>query len=103
MGNHVPSMGSSSSLGMTPSGLQSGSIASSLESVAPYAEYIENQLSSQIQGMSVCNNPRKRKANAENVQRWRSNPAICLIDSDALPDIGVLPIATDSVFEVISL
>jgi hypothetical protein len=88
---------------MTPSGLKSRLTALSSESVAPCTESIENQLSSQNQRMFVCNNHRKRKANVENVQRWRSNPAVCLIDSDALPDIGILPIAIDLVFEVIPL
>ena len=43
------------------------------------------------------------KVNGQNVQRRRSNPAVRLITADALQEIRVLPIASDSVVEVIPL
>jgi hypothetical protein len=99
----LPSIGSSDASGMTPPSLKLGSIASSSESVIPCTESIDNQISSESQGMSICNNPRKYKINDQNMQQRRSNPAIPLITSDALLETGVLPTTSNSVVEVIPL
>jgi hypothetical protein len=99
----LPSIGSSDASRMTPPGLKLGSIASSSESVAPCTESIDNQISSESQGMSVCNNPMKQKSSDQNVQRRRSNPAVRLITLDALLETGVLPTASNSIIEVIPL
>ena len=101
--NRFPSISSSDASGMTPPGLKMESIASSFESAVPCTESIDNQICNKSHGMSVCNNPKKRKGNDQSVQRWRSNPVVHLITADALHESRVLPTTSDSVVKVIPL
>ena len=101
----LPNTGSSSSSsGITPTMLHSGSIYSNTSvSNVPCTESLDASCS-QSRGMSVCQQSRKRKAAHDHTQRRRSNPAVELLDVDT----QVLPVSTglvcsDSVVEIVAL
>lgn len=97
----IPSTGSSSSSGMTPPSLNVESNPSTSKSVVACTQ--SNPTSDKSGGMSVCNQPRKRK----DLGCRRSNPAVNLINPHDLVLPSNVPIADQSVegsvVEVIAL
>ena len=104
--HRLPATGSSSSSsGLTPPTLPSGSCSSSTsQSVSTCHESAFPACSSQAASHSVCEKPRKRKATHALPQRRRSNPAVTLLQPDAEKSPMCTPVVSpESVHEVILL
>ena len=103
--NRIPSIGSSSSSsGLTPSCLQSGSaLSTTSESIAVCSGSVGNASCSQSTGMSACDNSRKRKGTLFHGNRRRSNPVVPLLTAEASVHAVSSTLPSDSVVEIIAL